>query len=198
MSSYQRLAEYQIEQVKGYILSECLHLGDFTLSSGEKSNYYVNCVPLYSTVVIRNQLAKGLHFMAMHSLKNKKVRQPVSYLGMETRGIPLAMCAAYHAGVLFGILRKEQKVYGMNRIIEHYDKFVQGVLFDDVITTGKTIEKSLAVIKDIARVYSIICIANRNNIKEIDGIPVYSLLGYDELNRMILSRIEHKNIYDKT
>jgi orotate phosphoribosyltransferase len=188
MSSSQRLAEYQIEQVKGFILTECFHVGDFTLSNGEKSDYYIDCTPLVSTVVMRTQLARALHAMASHSLKNKKTRQPISYLGMETRGIPLAMCAAYHAGVMFGILRKEQKDHGMENIIEHYDAVVNGILFDDVITTGDTIKKSLEQAK-MFRCHSIICIANRNDLKSINDVPVYSMLSQKEVIRMMQNRL---------
>ena len=34
------------EEVLEYILNNCYKEGDYTLSSGEKSNHYVNCKPL--------------------------------------------------------------------------------------------------------------------------------------------------------
>jgi orotate phosphoribosyltransferase len=197
MSSSQRLAEYQIEQVKGFILTECFHVGDFTLSNGEKSNYYIDCTPLVSTVVMRTQLARALHVMASHSLKNKNPKQPISYLGMETRGIPFAMCAAYHAGVMFGILRKQKKDHGMQKNVEHYDKIINAVLFEDVVTTGKTIEIALSQTSNV-KCYSIICIVNRNDIKSINEVPVYSMLSQKELIRMVSNRLYFESTSDQT
>jgi orotate phosphoribosyltransferase len=197
MSSSQRLAEYQIEQVKGYTLTECFHVGDFTLSNGEKTNYYIDCTPLVSTVVIRNYLAKALHAMATHSLKNKKTQQPISYLGMETRGIPFAMCAAFHGGVMFGILRKQKKEHGIQKTVEHADKFINAVLFEDIITTGKTIEIALTQSPTV-RCYSIICIANRNNLTQINNVPIYSMLSQTELIKMIENRVQYELAYGKT
>jgi len=187
-----KITEYQINQVKEFVLRECIKVGDFILSSGQKSDYYIDCTPLVTHVMLRSALAKALNAMAMHSLSNKKTHPVISYLGMETRGIPFAMLAANHGGVMFGILRKKEKNHGIMRVIEHTDKFVNAVLFEDIITTGNTIKISLEKAKDRLRVYSIICIANRNDLKDIDGVPIYSMISDNELKGMIQY---HKNVY---
>ena len=117
---------------------------------------------------------------------------------METRGIPLALLAANHGGVMFGILRKEPKHHGMQKVVEHTDKFVNAVLFDDIITTGNSIKKSMEIAKERLRVYSIICIANRNDLKDINGVPIYPMISDNELKGMIEFNKRNKNVVDLT
>lgn len=185
MDSDTRNNVLHIEQLKGFILSECFHTaGQYALSNGEITDYYIDCRVLPSIQLTRSHLTKSLSYFAQKSIRGKKVRQPISYIGMETGGIALALLAAVQDGVLFGYLRKEVKDHGMQNMLEHYQSVVNGILFDDVINSGETIKKALDNTVYF-RCYSIVCIANRNpNLKTINDIPINSILSYDEIRKM--------------
>ncbi len=104
--------------------------GDFTLSSGRKSNYYVD-----KYVFETNPLclaAIGDRIAKMIPAGSQRLA------GIEIGSIPLAAIASVKSGMPFVIVRKAQKGYGTNKLIEGvWAKGEKVFVVEDVVTTAK-------------------------------------------------------------
>lgn len=141
--------------------------GRFTLSSGIKSDYYIDLkeiskdISLFSCIV--NQLSE---------LVNTD-----SILGMESGSISLATGIAMQNQIGFGFIRKQVKAYATKKLIEGN---VTGsiTLVDDVLTTGKTILSALDSLPDY-NITDVVVVAERGEVGrkalEAKGIEVKSL-----------------------
>jgi orotate phosphoribosyltransferase len=117
-----------------------LKFGDFTLTSGAKSPYYVD-VKLASTQPhALRALAQGL---APHA-------QGLDLLaGMELGAVPLLAAVSLESGLPCVILRKRAREHGTGKRIEGTFKTGQRVLLvEDVATTGSTMVESIALLRE--------------------------------------------------
>ena len=101
--------------------------GDFTLTSGKKSSYYVD-LKLASTdpsilkniaVEFAKLLPENIDFIA----------------GMELGAVPLAAALSLETGIPYSMIRKSSREHGTGTRIEGPSKG-RAVLVDDVATTG--------------------------------------------------------------
>ena len=140
---------YKEEFIKFMVDSGVLTFGDFTLKSGRKAPYFINCGN-YKT---GEQLAKLGGFYADCIADNKI---PVETLfGPAYKGIPLSVTTAialndkYGADIGYCSNRKEIKDHGDKGIllgspIKDGDKIV---IIEDVTTAGTSINETLPIIK---------------------------------------------------
>jgi len=148
--------------------TDCYKHGDYTLSSGRKSEHYVNCKPLTLT-------GKGLTYVCAMMLEY--IEDDIVAVGGLTLGAdPLVSalpCISWAHKVpkepLVGlIVRKEQKGYGANAWIEGKlpPKGSKVVVVEDVTTTGKSAIKAVDKLRDAGYVVDrIITIVDR----QVDG-----------------------------
>ena len=141
--------------------------GRFTLSSGIKSDYYIDLkeiskdISLFSCIV--NQLSELV--------------DTDSILGMESGSISLATGIAMQNQIGFGFIRKQIKDYATKKLVEGN---VKGniTLIDDVLTTGKTILSALESLVNY-NITDVVVVAERGkvgrNALEAKGIKVKSL-----------------------
>lgn len=131
-----------------------LTFGDFTLKSGRKAPYFINCGN-YKTGA---QLAKLGEYYAECIVDNKI---PVDTLfGPAYKGIPLAVSAVVALSNKFGIDaaycfdRKEAKDHGEGGMFVG-KKLTDGekvVIIDDVMTSGKALGESMPKLRSAANV----------------------------------------------
>jgi len=145
---------YKEEFIKFMADSGVLTFGDFTLKSGRKAPYFINCGN-YKTGA---QLAKLGGFYADCIMDNKI---PVETLfGPAYKGIPLAVSAAialgtkYGADVSYCFDRKEAKDHGeggmfVGKKLSDNEKVI---IIDDVMTSGKALHESMPKLKPAADV----------------------------------------------
>ena len=145
---------YKEEFIKFMADSGELTFGDFTLKSGRKAPYFINCGN-YKTGA---QLAKLGGFYADCIMDNKI---PVETLfGPAYKGIPLAVSAAialgtkYGADVSYCFDRKEAKDHGeggmfVGKKLSDNEKVI---IIDDVMTSGKALHESMPKLKSAADV----------------------------------------------
>ncbi len=145
---------YKEEFIKFMADSGVLTFGDFTLKSGRKAPYFINCGN-YKTGA---QLAKLGGFYADCIMDNKI---PVETLfGPAYKGIPLAVSAAialgtkYGADVSYCFDRKEAKDHGeggmfVGKKLSDNEKVI---IIDDVMTSGKALHESMPKLKSAADV----------------------------------------------
>ncbi len=144
-------------------------LGDFTLASGAKSDYYIDCRT--TTLDAEGGLLTGL---LLAELIRKHAPQAEAVGGLTMGADPLvantASASAWwqmehpEAQVLHGFLvRKNVKTHGTSRLIEGYVREgAQVVVVDDVCTTGdSTITAVEAVQAAGMTVSAVLCLVDR-------------------------------------
>ena len=131
--------------------------GDFTLSSGKKSEHYVNCKPIILT-------GRGLTLTRLLMLKEVET----NVVAGLTLGADPLVCGVSLVSALDGrlvnalIIRKEPKGYGTASQIEGQlpVKGSKITVLEDVVTTGGSSIKAVNVLRDqgyvVDRVVSIV------------------------------------------
>jgi len=131
--------------------------GDFTLSSGKKSEHYVNCKPVILT-------GRGLTLTSLLMLKEVET----NVVAGLTLGADPLVCGVSLVSALDGrlvnalIIRKEPKGYGTASQIEGKlpVKGSKITVLEDVVTTGGSSIKAVKVLRDegyiVERVVSIV------------------------------------------
>jgi len=159
--------------------------GDFTLSSGKKTEHYVNCKPV--------TLSCEGNALLSHLMIGYVEKQSVAVGGLTLGADPLvcgvAQKAYYkskrHIDAL--IIRKNPKGYGTKEVIEG-PKPPKGsivTVLEDVATTGNSALTAVKVLRDagyiVNRVVSIVDRMEDHKIWEDNNIEFFSLFFLSEL-----------------
>lgn len=155
--------------------------GDFTLSSGKKTEHYINCKP-----VILN--AAGLKLVS-HSMLEYIGQNSVAVAGLTLGADPL-VCGVALASLEHPwcptqdalIVRKEAKGHGTNAWVEGPLPVVRSeiTVLEDVVTTGGSSLKAVEKLRDMGyNVNRIISIVDREEggweLMKESGIELFSL-----------------------
>jgi orotate phosphoribosyltransferase len=150
---------YNRDALKQLILDKALRFGDFTLASGKKAKFYLDCREI--TLDSQGALMVG-EGMLEHLLGD----MPALVGGMAIGADPITAAILTLAGIkhiqLRGVMvRKEAKQHGTGKFVE--GPFREGeslVIVEDVVTTGgsslQAIERCEAVGLQVKRVLAII------------------------------------------
>jgi orotate phosphoribosyltransferase len=126
------------------IRTNSLKRGEFTLSSGKKANYYLDCrmttlhprgALLIARLILQKMRQLPIHADAIGGLT----------LGADPIAASVAVVSELEGTPLRAfIVRKESKAHGMQRFIEGWDGLPGSkvVIVDDVCTTGDSIIKA--------------------------------------------------------
>jgi orotate phosphoribosyltransferase len=161
---------------------------DILLSSGEKSNFYVDLKYLLSDSFFLKKIVEQLNLSFS--------MQGISVIGgMEYGAIPFMFGFAnireekslVSTRVL--VIRKHQKTHGTKNRVEGYAPHLigkQAVVFEDVTTTGGSVMESVNVLRELGLVVdTAITIIDRNEgapqFLNSNGITLRSLLSINEL-----------------
>ena len=154
---------YDREHLRSLIMEKSLKFGDFTLASGKKATFYLDCRQVTLDSVGAKLIGEGIFEL----LQNDSV-MPQAVGGMSIGADPITAAvitvAAYQNVPLKGFMvRKQSKGHGTNQFVE--GPLVAGdraVIVEDVVTTGGSsldaIEKTEAL---GVRVEGIIAIIDR-------------------------------------
>lgn len=113
--------------------------GEFVLTSGKKSNYYVDIKMASTNPKILKEIAKG---MAGYLKKEKKIA------GMELGAVPLAVALSLETGLPYLIIRKGERKHGTGKHIEgDFKSGEEIILIEDVTTTGSSVVKAAEIIR---------------------------------------------------
>lgn len=150
--------------------------GDFTLSSGRKSDYYFDC--RQSSLNPGGAWLIGSIFF--HMLRGMEVD---AVAGMTMGADPLVTATsliAYHNDVYLPalIVRKEAKSHGAGRSVEGLANVNKGdrvIMLEDVVSTGGSVLKAAEKVEEAGiKVVSIFCILNR---EEPGGAEAFAAAG---------------------
>lgn len=152
--------------------------GDFTLSSGRKSDYYFDC--RQSSLNPGGAWLIGSIFLHMlHGMDARAVA------GMTMGADPLVTATsllAYHNEIYLPalIVRKQAKEHGAGRQIEGLGNVNPGdgvVVLEDVVSTGGSVLRACTAVEEAGlKVLSVFCILNR---EEPGGVEAFAQAGYE-------------------
>lgn len=157
-------------ELLGLLAAHSFRLGDFTLSSGIKSDYYIDCRT--TTLHARDAELTGRVFL---DLFRQQGWQPRAVGGLTLGADPIVVAAAVisaQAGTpIHGFLvRKSEKAHGMGRRIEGFqEKGARVVIVDDVCTTGGSTIQAIQAAREFGfNLIGVACLVER---EEAGGRP---------------------------
>jgi len=158
------------ERLLNLLATNSFRLGDFTLSSGIKSDYYIDC----RTTTLHAQGAEltGRVFL---DLFRGQGWSPVAVGGLTMGADPIvvavAVISAQSGSPVHGFLvRKAEKAHGMGRRIEGFqEKSAEVVIVDDVCTTGSSTIQAIEAAREFGfQIIGVACLVER---EEAAGRP---------------------------
>nr|WP_187286196.1 orotate phosphoribosyltransferase [Methanothermus fervidus] len=154
--------------------------GNFTLSSGKKSNYYINV----KGAITYPKILKILTNIIVKKIKDLDIQK---IAGPAVGAIPIITAVSLKANIPFVIIRKKKKKYGTSKLVEgDLSKNDKVVVIEDVTTTGNSLLRSIRIIEDAgAKVERAIVVVDRGEgaIEKFkkEGIKLDVILTADEL-----------------
>ena len=131
--------DYLIDLLKE---NEVFLKGDFTLSSGKKSDYYINMKKAITNPEILSTISKLIY----DEIKDESVDK---IAGPALGAVPIATALSLDSKIPLLMIRKEKKGYGTSKLIEgELNKNDEVVVVEDVSTTGGSLLKAINAIKD--------------------------------------------------
>jgi orotate phosphoribosyltransferase len=148
------------------LASKSFRLGEFKLSSGASSDYYVDC----RTTTLD---AKGSRLTGQVFLEEIRARgwKPQAIGGLTMGADPIVVAVAVTSGELHGFLvRKAEKQHGTGQRIEGFrQKGAQVVIVDDVCTTGASTVQAIEAAREFGfNIVGVMCLVER---QEAGGRP---------------------------
>ena len=176
------------EELLSLLKEKAYRHGEYTLSSGRKSEHYVNCKPVTLT-------GRGLTLASIMLLEHVE-QESVAVAGLTLGADPLVSGVAVICGLdkikLDAlIVRKEAKGHGTKSYIEGDlpEEGAQITVLEDVITTGGSAIQAVKRLRDAGYVVNrVVSIVDRQENGEADtamklaGLELKSLYKLDEIS----------------
>lgn len=166
-----------IELVKDIYVAGGFKTGEFKLTSGGLSPYYVDLRILASRPKLFEMLVDE------YLSKMKTVRESFDIVaGVETAGIPIATLISYKTGVPMVYVRSRERAHGTGRLVEgELKEGSKVVIVDDVLTTGGSMVNAAETIGlaggEVA--YALVFLDRlQNGVKKLGeaGVKAYSVI----------------------
>lgn len=145
------------------LAAKSFRLGEFKLSSGAASDYYVDCRT--TTLDARGSQLTGQVFLQEIRARGWKAQ---AIGGLTLGADPIVVAVAVTSGELHGFLvRKAEKEHGTGQRIEGFrEKGARVVIVDDVCTTGASTIQAIAAAREFGfQVVGVICLVEREEAK---------------------------------
>jgi|HubBroStandDraft_6_1064221.scaffolds.fasta_scaffold18104_3 orotate phosphoribosyltransferase len=145
------------------LATKSFRLGEFKLSSGGTSDYYIDCRT--TTLDARGSQLTGQVFL-------EEIRQrgwrPQAIGGLTMGADPVVVAVAVTSGDIHGFLvRKAEKQHGTGQRIEGFrEKGARVVIVDDVCTTGASTVQAIEVAREFGfEIAGVMCLVEREEAK---------------------------------
>ena len=139
-------------------------LGEFKLSSGGTSDYYIDCRT--TTLAARGARLTGQVFL--EEIRSRAWNPPQATGGLTMGADPIVVAVSVVSGELHGFLvRKAEKQYGTGQRIEGFrEKGARVVIVDDVCTTGASTVQAIEAAREFGfKVAGVMCLVEREEAK---------------------------------
>lgn len=148
------------------LAAKSFRLGEFQLSSGARSDYYVDC----RTTTLD---AKGSRLTGQVFLEEIRARgwKPQAIGGLTMGADPIVAAVAVTSGEVHGFLvRRAEKQHGTGQQIEGFqDRGGRVVIVDDVCTTGASTIQAIEAAREFGfQIVGVMCLVER---QEAGGRP---------------------------
>jgi len=167
-------------------LQECgaILYGDFTLSSGRKSSYYIDIKKASTDPKVLAMIAE-----AMNDEIWKDHERPDRIAGVVLGSIPLAVALSLKTGIPFVMMRKARKEHGTGKLIEgELNKGDRVLVIEDVVTSAGSSAEAVGLLRSAgAEVAYVLAVIDRQEggeerLAEI-GVKLIALLTAEDLKR---------------
>lgn len=154
------------EELLLLLATQSFRLGEFKLSSGGTSDYYIDC----RTTTLH---ARGAQLTGQVFLDEIRARgwAPLAIGGLTMGADPIVVAVAVTSGDIHGFLvRKAEKQHGTVRRIEGFaEPGARVVIVDDVCTTGASTVQAITAAREFGfQVVGVMCLVER---EEAGGRP---------------------------
>jgi orotate phosphoribosyltransferase len=173
------------DELLAHIATHALKKGEFTLASGQKSNYYIN--GKLSTLDARGAYLIARTFLAMIADDVPDAVGGLTLGADPVIGSMLALAGMEDLDMKGLIVRKASKDHGTKSLVEGpVDGVEKVVLIEDVVTTGGSSMKAIAAIEDLGcKITRVLAVVDREqggreNLKE-KGYRLESIFTAKEL-----------------
>ncbi len=142
---------------------QSFRLGDFKLSSGASSDYYIDCRT--TTLDARGAQLTGEVFL---EAIREQSWEPEAIGGLTMGADPIVVAVSVVSGELDGFLvRKAEKQHGTGQRIEGFrEKGARVVIVDDVCTTGASTVQAIEAAREFGfEVAGVMCLVEREEAK---------------------------------
>jgi orotate phosphoribosyltransferase len=185
--SAQPVRNDDLRELRELIHRKSFRTGEFTLSSGKKSSYYLDC----RTTTLDPRGAYLIARLILDRIRSEKI-QADAIGGLTMGADPIATAVAVVSGLESNpipafIVRKETKSHGTQRSIEGYDgkPGSRVIVVDDVCTTGDSILKAAEKAEEAGyEVVASFCVVDREEGGTeliANKYPFYALFTANEL-----------------
>jgi orotate phosphoribosyltransferase len=154
------------QELLSLLAVKSFRLGEFKLSSGGTSDYYIDCRT--TTLDGRGSQLTGKVFLEEIEARGWK---PEAIGGLTMGADPIVVAATVTSGKLNGFLvRKAEKQHGTGQRIEGFrEKGAPVVIVDDVCTTGASTVQAIEAAREFGfEVVGVMCLVER---EEANGRP---------------------------
>src|ERR1700687_5274999 len=145
------------------LATKSFRLGDFKLSSGGRSDYYIDC--RITTLDARGAQLTGQVFLEEIQLRGWN---PEAIGGLTMGADPIVVAVAVTSGTLHGFLvRKAEKQHGTGQRVEGFrEKGARVVIVDDVCTTGASTVQAIEAAREFGfEIAGVMCLVEREEAK---------------------------------
>lgn len=165
-----------------------IKFGDFTLSSGKKSSYYIDLriVPSFP-----HQFRKMIKHLQNEISENIGLDNFDYLVSVPTSGLVIASALATETVKPLIYVRNKPKGYGTSKSIEgHFESGKKALMIDDVATTGGSVISALKSLKDAGIVITdAFVIVNRmegaDKALESEGVKMHDLANILEITNSL-------------
>ncbi|KZX14353.1 orotate phosphoribosyltransferase [Methanobrevibacter curvatus] len=122
--------------------NDIVKFGDFTLSSGKKSKYYIDMKKAITNPIILKTIA----ILISNDFKNLQIDK---IAGPALGAVPIATAISLESNTPLLMIRKEKKGYGTSKLIEgELNPGDNVIVVEDVTTTGGSLLKAIKAIEE--------------------------------------------------
>ncbi|MDP3780310.1 MAG: orotate phosphoribosyltransferase [Nitrosopumilaceae archaeon] len=168
--------------------NDAIKFGDFTLSSGKKSSYYVDLRVVPSFPHQFRKMVKDLQALISDQIGYDNFDCLAS---VPTGGLVIASALAIETVKPLVYVRSQPKEHGTSKSIEgKIEKGVKILMVDDVATTGTSVSNAITLLKEAgAKITDVYVVIDRlegaDKLLQSQGVKIHSLTNILEITEIL-------------